>query len=223
MTTARFDNPGASEICNDGVDNDCDGGASGCGFSNVFPLADCDATIVGASDYDHLGYGLYAAGDLDGDALGDLVIGAVSFKPSLNDAFVYAVRGDVTGTYDVGTSSASTLLTLDSEQGKDALGAGVGIAGDLTGDGINDLIAGAPYYVDSVYKAIYMGSTYVGPGRWAPQGSAGAPTYRRSPPRRSTDSTGPTRAAGVCTPYTTTPGTALMGAATSTATASTIW
>jgi hypothetical protein len=166
-------NPGASEICNDGLDNDCDGGASGCGFSNVFPLADCDATIVGASDYDHLGYGLYAAGDLDGDALGDLVIGAVSFKPSLNDAFVYAVRGDVTGTYDVGTSSASTLLTLDSEQGKDALGAGVGIAGDLTGDGINDLIAGAPYYVDSVYKAIYMGSTYVVPGPLGASGLSG--------------------------------------------------
>ena len=68
--------PGAEEICGDGVINDCDGSlseaAEQCGLAGAVSLSTGLLGSAGA----RLGASVSAAGDVDGDGLGDVLIGA---------------------------------------------------------------------------------------------------------------------------------------------------
>jgi len=117
-----------------------------------------------------------AAGDLNGDGFGDLVIGvprATTIGEGNNAIEIgraYVVFGQAA---NLGPSVALDALdgaggfALSGERRGDALGAAVAAAGDVNGDGIDDLIAGAYGAGDSQSSGagsyIYMdeGTSYV--------------------------------------------------------------
>ncbi len=133
-------NPGAPEVCDDGVDNDCDDTRSGCGIWGDMALGEADAILRGEALGDMAGYWVAGAGDLDGDGLDDLAIGAMkSDRMGLDSGAVYLVSGHTKGEASLSTAAG----ILDAEWLGDRLGSALGPVGDLDGDGYGELLVGA--------------------------------------------------------------------------------
>ncbi len=114
--------------------------------------ADAELTGVAASDY--AGWAVGGAGDIDGDGYDDVMVGAVGEDTGGSTAgAVYVQLGPATGG-----SLASAELTLTGASSGDKAGWAIDSAGDTDGDGLDDLLVGAPYVdgADSDTGAAYV-------------------------------------------------------------------
>ena len=133
--------PGAVELC-DNVDNDCTSRIDeGC---YLYTEPEANIKIYGGGlENGHFGYSIDAGGDLNGDGITDLVIGAPRSTPALT--LDYAGRADVFfGPLSSGTMThKSADLSIAGLDSCDYLGANVSLSGDLNGDGYDDLLVDA--------------------------------------------------------------------------------
>lgn len=133
------------------------GAAMGGGFPPVITLSMLNGVDGFRVDAAAAGDGAsrsVATGDINGDGIDDLIIGAPSADPggrtSAGSVFVVFGR-DPNGPGGAFPASVS-LASLDGTNGfrlngvlnGDAAGAAVGCAGDVNGDGVDDVIAAAP-------------------------------------------------------------------------------
>ena len=124
--------------------------------------------IQGDSAGDTLGWGVSSAGDVNGDGIEDLIVSArLSDDAGSNAGEAYVVFGTENGFgEDVGGRQVIDLTTLTAQTGfavrgdaaNDQLGYSVSAAGDVNGDGFDDIIVGAPYGDDG---GINAGEAYV--------------------------------------------------------------
>ncbi|GDX80612.1 hypothetical protein LBMAG42_24230 [Deltaproteobacteria bacterium] len=179
-------NPAASEVCDDGVDNDCDETANSCGVAGDVSLADADVRFGGEAAGDAAGWSVAGAGDVDGDGLADVLLGAPSGGTSADGAgAAYLVSGPGAGGLSV------AALRLSGDAAGDSAGWAVAGPGDVTGDGTPDLFVGAPgasgagdqagavYLIDGTAAgsvALSAGTTWTGEAAWDYAGSALAGT-----------------------------------------------
>ncbi len=134
-------NPGLSEICNDKIDNDCDGGRNSCFISGTDTLAAADTALRGDGAGHQLGWAADTLGDHDGDGTDDLLIGAIGEGTGGNAAgAAYLVQGSVlAGDFAIGSQSTAMLF---GESAGDNAGRSVA-ASDVNGGG-KDALVGAP-------------------------------------------------------------------------------
>ena len=102
----------------------------------------CDAVMIGATNSDAAGTSLDGAADVDGDGYDDILIGAPGVDTAASGAgAAYLIYGEATPTSSLTLSSADAIFT--GVAASDAAGTSVSMA-DLTGDGLAELVVGAP-------------------------------------------------------------------------------
>ncbi|MCX7261744.1 MAG: integrin alpha, partial [Burkholderiales bacterium] len=121
-------------------------------------------TIISNVAGEQSGHSVSSAGDINGDGLMDIILGAPnnSVDGSGNTGQSYVVYGKASTT-NVNLSDILNNIggfVIVGEGGEDLSGYSVGAAGDVNGDGLADLIVGAPGY-DAVHGAVQTGRSYV--------------------------------------------------------------
>jgi hypothetical protein len=103
--------------------------------------------VLGALPGDNLGFGV-ASGDLNGDGIDDIIVGApgsnglANIRTDLGEAYVIFGHTDLGGRADM--AAVEQDFTLIAAEGFARVGTSFALA-DVNGDGIEDLIAGAPF------------------------------------------------------------------------------
>ena len=121
------------------------------GFSATMELASLDGSngfrLDGEMAGDFSGRSVSNAGDVNGDGFDDVIIGAYGADPNGdNSGSSYVVFGKASGfnaTVDLSNLDGSNGFRLDGEMAGDFSGRSVSNAGDVNGDGFDDLIVSA--------------------------------------------------------------------------------
>ncbi|NOX19613.1 MAG: hypothetical protein GXO87_15200 [Chlorobi bacterium] len=114
-----------------------------------------DVTLSGEASVGYFGYSVSSAGDVNGDGYDDVIVGAyASNLPTGTDigkAYIYYGGSSMDNTADV---------TMTGESANDYFGGTVSSAGDVNGDGYDDVIVGAHQYNSNTGRAyLYYGGS----------------------------------------------------------------
>ncbi|NBB16342.1 hypothetical protein GVN21_13330 [Caulobacter sp. SLTY] len=162
IATPYGNNPGASYVVF----------GSNAGFAANLNLSSLNGTngfrIPGAALGDQNAVSVASAGDINGDGFDDLIIGAPGFDPGgmYNAGAGYVVFGKATGfaaDFNLSSLNGANGFRINGFLHDDQVGWSVASAGDINGDGIDDLIIGAPL-ADVAWNS---GASYVVFGRSA--------------------------------------------------------
>ena len=105
--------------------------------------------LDGLGAFDHSGYSVSGAGDINGDGVDDLIIGAPEVSVatgSFRAGQSYVVFGSKSGfpaSPDLAALDGTNGFVLEGGAEYQAIGFSVSAAGDVNGDGIDDVIIGA--------------------------------------------------------------------------------
>ncbi|MBD2517377.1 FG-GAP repeat protein [Nostoc sp. FACHB-973] len=126
------------------------GSNSGFGVSlNLSTLNGSNGFVInGIAARDYSGYSVSNAGDINGDGFDDLIIGARRADPNGQDSAgeSYVVFGSSSGfgaSFNLSSLNGSNGFVINGIAARDYSGGSVSSAGDINGDGFDDLIIGA--------------------------------------------------------------------------------
>jgi hypothetical protein len=138
------------------------------GFSPSLNLSTLNGTngfvINGIDARDLSGFSVSSAGDVNGDGFDDLIIGAplADANGQAEAGESYVVFGKASGfspSLNLSTLNGTNGFVINGIDANDLFGVSVGSAGDINGDGFDDMIVGAPT-ADPVSNAA-VGESYV--------------------------------------------------------------
>ncbi|MDX1569987.1 MAG: hypothetical protein R3200_05830 [Xanthomonadales bacterium] len=117
--------------------------------------------IDGVDGFDKAGYSVSGAGDVNGDGLADVIIGATGGAPggNTNAGESYVVFGKADSTAVDLASLGTGGFRIDGINASDGSGRSVSGAGDVDGDGLADLIVGTSF--SDAGGVMYAGESYV--------------------------------------------------------------
>jgi hypothetical protein len=116
----------------------------------ITPTPNNDGFVISGASDDQLGYSVSNAGDINGDGIGDVVIGS-PFSDA-NDRFssgktyvVFGSKENFKQVIDPTTLNGTTGFVINGAGEGDDSGHSVSNIGDINGDGVDDLAIGAPF------------------------------------------------------------------------------
>ena len=127
--------------------------ASASGFPANFELSSINGTngfkVNGEEDFDGAGISVAPAGDVNGDGFADVFIGAYEASPNgvFRAGAGYVIFGKASGfpaETELSTLNGTNGFRISGVSVEDRVGSSVASAGDVNGDGFDDLILGAP-------------------------------------------------------------------------------
>lgn len=139
-------------------------GAPG-GLAGELSVNDADLIFEGPIGGYHVGFSLDGAGDITGDGLADLLVGAPDANGSRGR--VYILTSTIlteTGTFAI----EDEAVMVEGEESGESLGTSVVFLGDVDGDGLGDLAAGSPDgdvpWTDGGIVTLYAGTAGIDTG-----------------------------------------------------------
>ncbi len=119
------------------------------GFAAVMDLSSLDGSngfsLDGEAEGDALGWSVSSAGDINGDGFADVIVGADAAATYRGTSYViFGKASDFDATLDLSGLNGSNGFRMLGEHAYDLLGYAVSTAGDVNGDGFDDVIVGAP-------------------------------------------------------------------------------
>jgi Ca2+-binding RTX toxin-like protein len=124
--------------------------------TNTSPLSTLDLStlngttgfrLLGLAADDHSGISVSGAGDFNGDGFADFVIGASDADPqgaSSGSSYLVFGKASFGAEFDLASLDGHTGFRIDGVALGDNSGKAVAAAGDVNGDGYDDLLIGAP-------------------------------------------------------------------------------
>ncbi len=104
--------------------------------------------IKGENEFDNSGVSVSSAGDFNGDGIDDLIIGAngagLIGQPDIGKIYViFGSDHELTNQFNLSNVNGLNGFVINGENAGDNSGISVNYAGDVNGDGVDDLIIGA--------------------------------------------------------------------------------
>jgi len=124
-------------------------------------------TFTGSSAFENLGAGISGIGDINADGFADIAIGSPASDPNGNDSgavyVLFGRQGTFPETLLPGDFDGTLGLVINGVDANFFSGREVAAAGDINGDGIDDLALSAPLAFTGTFSG--AGETYVIFGR----------------------------------------------------------
>ncbi len=118
------------------------------GFNSPFNLTDLNGkngfAINGINKGDTSGTSVSGAGDVNGDGIADIIIGAIAANNGAGQSYVmFGSKSEFTTPFDLTDLNGNNGYIINGINSGDTSGISVSGAGDVNGDGIADIIIGA--------------------------------------------------------------------------------
>ena len=131
--------PAETEVCSDGIDNDCSGDAPECGLQGELDTSSADFVLIGTTSYDYFGQST-AVADIDGDGTAEVLVAGYGYDAggSYSTGGLFVFSGPTTSA-----SASAADVEIYGASSYDYLSYGGIDVADLDQDGYDDVLVGA--------------------------------------------------------------------------------